>query len=386
MPLVRRFRPSLTLACLVAAAAVDVAAQTPAPARVPPAPLPQSVPAPAAPTNAPYQPQSILQGGIVVPLFPPDSPLLKADRLKEPEVYSMTNGTPGRIASIVGIHNPSIEFHGVPASLNTGAVVILAPGGGHNFLNVGSEGSDFVPFFYNYGVNTVILRNRLRRDGYNPQTDEVYDAQQAIRMVRARAEEWKIDPRKIGIMGFSAGAELAAPAGLAFEAYERAHADASDPLAGVSARPDFVALVYPGPTPFARDPDTPIPANAPPTFLVCAGSGDAQHAIWADQYFAAFLRARIPDLEMHIYATGRHPGDPLPDGSSMSGGLTDRNGTPFGTWQLRLVDWMRDLGFLQKPGVETKAARDVATRVAQPPRAGRGGAPAATPAPAPAGR
>jgi endo-1,4-beta-xylanase len=189
MPLVRRFRPSLTLACLVAAAAVDVAAQTPAPARVPPAPLPQSVPAPAAPTNAPYQPQSILQGGIVVPLFPPDSPLLKADRLKEPEVYSMTNGTPGRIASIVGIHNPSIEFHGVPASLNTGAVVILAPGGGHNFLNVGSEGSDFVPFFYNYGVNTVILRNRLRRDGYNPQTDDG-------RSIRTRSGSWASRPAR----------------------------------------------------------------------------------------------------------------------------------------------------------------------------------------------
>ena len=62
-------------------------------------------------------------------------------------------------------------------------------------------------------MNTIILRNRLRRDGYNPQTDEVYDAQQAIRMVRAYAKEWHIDPNKIGIMGFSAGAELAAPAG-----------------------------------------------------------------------------------------------------------------------------------------------------------------------------
>jgi hypothetical protein len=58
-----------------------------------------------------------------------------------------------------------------------------------------------VPFFYNFGVNTIILRNRLRRDGYNPQTDEVYDAQQAIRMARADANEWGIDPHKIGIMG-----------------------------------------------------------------------------------------------------------------------------------------------------------------------------------------
>ena len=72
-------------------------------------------------------------------------------------------------------------MHTVDRGINTGAAVILAAGGGHNTLNVGSEAADFVPFFYNYGVNTVILRNRLRRDGYNPQTDEVYDALQAIR-------------------------------------------------------------------------------------------------------------------------------------------------------------------------------------------------------------
>jgi endo-1,4-beta-xylanase len=239
-------------------------------------------------------------------------------------------------------------------------------------LNVGSEGSDFVPFFYNYGISTVILRNRLRRDGYNPQTDEVYDAQQAIRMVRARAAEWKVDPHKIGIMGFSAGAELAAPAALDYESFGRAHAEPGDPLAAVSARPDFVALVYPGPTPFTRNPDTPVPDDAPPTFIICAGTGDAVHAVWADAYFAAFLKARIPNLEMHIYANGRHPGDPLPDGTSMSGGLTDRNGTPFGTWQYRFIDWVRDLGFLQKSGVETRAAREVALRVANPPAAGRG--------------
>ena len=81
---------------------------------------------------------------------------------------------------------------------------------------------------------------------------------------------------------------------------------------------------------------------------------------------------------MHIYGNGRHPGDPLPEGGNMTGGLTDRNDMPFGTWQFRFIDWFRDLGFLQKPGVETKAARDVATRLANPPRPpgqrGRGGA------------
>src|SRR5213076_3139703 len=118
--------------------------------------------------------------GIVVPLYPPDSPHLRKDKIREAEKYNLSRDVPGRIGSIVNIHNPSIEVHLVDRSLNTGSAVILAPGGGHNTLNVGSEGADFVPFFYNYGVNTVILRYRLRRDGYNSQLDAVNDMMQAI--------------------------------------------------------------------------------------------------------------------------------------------------------------------------------------------------------------
>jgi len=86
------------------------------------------------------------------------------------------------------------------------------------------------------------------------------------------------------------------------------------------------------------------------------------------EYFSAMLAAGVPNIEMHIYGNGRHPGDPLPDGSRMSGGLTDRNNIPYGSWQYRFIDWFRDLGFLQKPGVETKAAKDIATFVSQPVR------------------
>ena len=71
-------------------------------------------------------------------------------------------------------------------------------------------------------------------------------------------------------------------------------------------------------------------------------------------------------LNVGIYGNGRHPGDPLPDGSRMSGALTDRHGMPLGTWQYRFIEWFRDLGFLQKPGVETKAAKDTAAFLSQP--------------------
>ncbi len=333
---------------------------------LPPLPTPQNIPKPGPVTDAPYAPQTILPGGVVIPLYPPGSPFLKADRVREAEQYNMSQAVPGRINSIVNIHNPSIEVHTVDRGINTGAAIILVAGGGHNTLNVGSESADFVPFFYNYGVNTIILRNRLRKDGYKAEVDAVNDAQQAIRLVRAYAKQWNIDPHKIGIMGFSAGAELAAPSAVLFEDFDAKNNGKEDPLAGISSRPDFVGIIYPGPSPFARNrTPPPIPRIVPPAFLVCGGSGDAVHAVWAIEYFNAMLAMKIPNIEMHIYGNGRHPGDPLPDGSRMSGGLTDRNDTPYGTWQYRFVDWFRDLGFLQKPGVETKAAKDVAA-FAQP--------------------
>jgi endo-1,4-beta-xylanase len=354
--------PLLSSACSLLSLALAIKAVS---AELPSIPPALGVPTPASTNGAPYAPQPIVQGGVVVPLYRPDSPLLKQDRVREAEQYNMSKSVPGRINSIVNIHNPSIEVHTVEGGLNTGAAIILAAGGGHNTLNVGSESADFVPYFYRYGVNTIILRYRLRRDGYNVQADAVTDGLQAIRLVRAHAQDWNIDPNKIGIMGFSAGAELAAPAAIFFEDFDKNHNDPADPLGGTSSRPDFVSLVYPGPTPFARNGNPPIPSNAPPAFIICGGSGDRVHAIWADEYLSAMLHASIPNVEMHIYGNGRHPGEMLGDGSRMSAGLADRNGMPFGTWQDRFIDWFRDLGFLQKPGIETKAARDTANFIAQ---------------------
>ncbi len=368
-------------------------------APLPALPAAQAIPKPGPDTGQPYAPQAILPGGVVVPLFPPNSPYLKADKVHVPEVYNMSQAVQARISSIVSIHNPSIEVHLVEKAINTGTAVIVIAGGGHRTLNVGGESADFVPFFYNYGINTIILRNRLRADGYVAEVDAVNDAQQAVRVVRAYAKEWGIDPNRIGVMGFSAGAELAAPAALLYETWDQKNNDPADPFAGISSRPDFAGIIYPGPTPFARNRTAPaIPKNVPPAFLVCGSAGDQGHAVWALDYYQAMLMAGVPNVEMHLYGNGRHPGDPLPDGSRMSGGLTDRNNIPYGTWQYRFIDWARDLGFLQKPGVETKAAKDVAAFVANPPRpfgqgrggpGGRGGqpgAPAAGAVPAGPGR
>jgi endo-1,4-beta-xylanase len=343
---------------------------------LPPLPAALDIPKPAAATDAPYAPQPILPGGVVVPLFPPDSPYLKKERVREAEVYNMSGSAPGQIASIVNIHNPSIEFHAGNRSLNTGTAIIVVAGGGHNTLNVGSEGADFVHFFANHGINTVILRNRLRRDGYDAKVDAVYDAQQAIKIVRAYAKEWRLDPKKIGIMGFSAGAELATPAGLFWADFDQKNNEPGNPFAAVSSRPDFVGVVYPGPTPFARGATPAIPRDTPPSFIVCAGWGDRGHAIWANDWFTAMLNAGIPNVEMHIYARGHHPGDRVgPDEPPSTGGLTNRGFIAYGSWPERYIEWLRDLGFLGKPGVETIAAKDVAANLtkAAPGMGRRGG-------------
>ncbi len=349
---------------LTIAIATSATLAQPAPAGPPLAPGPQ--------TDQPYQPLALIPGGIVLTLFPSGSPYLDAAKINLPEIYN--GATSNRVASVVGIHNPSIEFHAAPAANNTGTCIILAAGGGHNTLNVGTEAMDFVPYFAERGISTIILRNRLRRDGYNPQTDEVYDAQQAIRLVRAHAKDWKLDPNRIGIMGFSAGAELATPAAVLFAKWDADNNQPGDLLAGVPSRPDFIGVIYPGPSPFAPGRTPPdIPANTPPAFIAGAGAGDSDHAAWADQFFAAMLAARIPNVEMHIYGAGAHPGSNDQAGERWNGGLNAaRNGRPYGTWTDRFMDWMKDLGFLTPSGTQTRAAKDVAIRVQNPPRAGRG--------------
>jgi endo-1,4-beta-xylanase len=384
-PVFSRILAAASLGLLWAAPAPLFADPAPVP-QLPPPPAPMGVPEPGPRTDKPYAPQPILPGGVVIPLYPPDSPYLNQAKVREPEEYHFWD--PGEIGYIVHIHNPSIEFHPGNSQLNTGAAIILAAGGGHKTLNVGGEGADDVHFFYNHGVSTIILRNRLRSDGYEPRVDGVNDALQAIKLVRAHAKDWNLDPNKIGIMGFSAGAELAAAATLQWADFDRRNDVPENPLAKVSSRPDFAGIIYPGPSPFARGGTPVIPRDAPPAFITCAGWGDWIHAVWANEYFTALLNDGVPNVEMHIYARGHHPGDKVgPDEPPSTGGLTNRGNIAYGTWPERFMDWFRDLGFLNKPGMETQAAKDVAANlnrvkksaVWSPPRA-------AAPAPSPAAK
>ena len=155
--------------------------------------------------------------------------------------------------------------------------VSVAAGGGSNKCNVGGEGVDIATWFNAQGVSCFVHRYRLKP--YSSAVDALADSQRAVRMVRSNAKEWNIDPNKIGHMGFSAGGEQTARIGLTFDA---GNPNAADPVERVSSRPDWLVLVYPGWVPGTLD-LTKIPANPPPTFLVCAGTGDVFHAKHVDR-------------------------------------------------------------------------------------------------------
>ena len=313
---------------------------------------PQFIPQPGPVTDQPYAPQALMPGGIVIPVWPADSAELNHERVHEAEIYEMDATVPGRVRTMNNVHNPSIEVHRAAKNQNTGASVIIIAGGGNKRLFVGGESCDIVSYLFNYGVTGIILRHRLRADGYVAEVDSVNDTLQAIRLVRKHAAAWGIDPQKIGVMGFSAGGEQASGAALGYPAFDVARNQPGDVLAGVSARPDFVSLIYTGPSALTLDPATPIPTDVPPAFIASATYGEKRHTLWSIDYYRAMLNREVPNIEMHMYGNGRH-----------GGGISDRDGIPFGTWEDRFIDWFRDLGFLQNPGLPTKAAQDIAAQV-----------------------
>jgi endo-1,4-beta-xylanase len=267
----------------------------------------------------------------VVALWPSGAATLQGANEKEITVPSEPQ--PGqRITSIRNVHNPSIEVHLPPSDKATGAAVIVAPGGGHQQLVWASEGTDIAAWLNSIGVAAFLLKYRLAQTPgyhYTVEGEALQDTQRAVRIVRARAREWGVDPKRVGILGFSAGGALAALADIRFD---RGNPSASDPVEQQSCRPDVVGLVYAGWAPM----DITAPKEAAPAFLTCAGSDDQFHARETVEFYNSLFRAGVP-ADLHIYAHGGH-----------GGGIRSRNGIPFGTWHYRFQEWLADLGMLKK--------------------------------------
>ena len=230
-----------------------------------PRPICADTPAPIAESKL-LEPKPILEGDKVVTLYPPGHPALKnLAGFDKPENFNMSKGANPHVLNITNIHNPSIELQLPPADKANGTAVIVAAGGGNTTLWVGPEGADIGKWLNGLGVAAFNLRYRLKP--YDSAVDALADTQRAIRTVRAHAKEWGVDPKKIGIMGFSAGGEQAARAALNFD---EGKPDATDPIDRESSRPDFAVLVYAG----WRQVDlSNVPKNAPPAFCVCRRPG-----------------------------------------------------------------------------------------------------------------
>lgn len=225
-----------------------------------------------------------------------------------------------------GVHRPSVTGY-VPRRGN-GCAVLVIPGGGHRELWVDHEGHNAARILASHGTAAFVLKYRLARGTNSPyRIDEhaMADTRRAIRLIRSRASEWGIDPRRVGALGFSAGGELAWKASASTDAGDPG---AVDPLERPGARPDFIGLVYPG-----RSGDIQPTTNSAPAFLACAQDDRKDIGEGLAEAYLRYKRAGV-SAELHVFATGGH-----------GFGVRDGNRRPSGRWLERFEDWMADGGF-----------------------------------------
>ena len=251
------------------------------------------------------------------------------------------NGAPGSEAraaeaerlegsNVVNVHNPSITPYLPARDKSRGVAVIIAPGGGHAKLCLGHEGGALAEWFRDQGIAAFVLKYRLAREKgstYTIQDHAMADMRRALRTVRHRAAEWGIRPDRIGVLGFSAGGELAAFAAMKSDPGQPG---AADPVERASSRPDFQALIYPGTSRlFSAE------KGMPPVFIAC-GYGDRQDI--AEGMATLYLKYKAAGVkaELHIYSEAGH-------GFGYRPGTT----TAAGRWPQRLVEWLQDSQLLQ---------------------------------------
>lgn len=249
------------------------------------------------------------------------------------EIVLWPNGAPGsegktapeRIekGNVVSVHKPSITVFLPPADKATTSAVLVIPGGGHRMLCVNHEGMNVAERLNQHGIAVFMLKHRLAREEgstYTIMDHAVPDAQRAMRLIRSRAAEWKIDPVKLGAMGFSAGGELVAQ--ISMKPGSGA-ADAADPIDRGDARPAYQALIYPG-----RSADIIPEKGAPPAFL-CAGWHDRQDiSEGLAEVYLRFKRAGVA-AELIMYANVGH-----------GFGVKANDTSAAAAWPERYVEWM----------------------------------------------
>lgn len=236
---------------------------------------------------------------------------------------------------VKNINNPSLTVFLPPKEKATGAAVILCPGGGFKELGFIPEGIQAAQYFNSIGVAAFALKYRLPREEgsvYN-MSHPRQDGLRAMRLVRSRAAEWGLDPTRIGMVGFSAGGEVVSMTAFGDNAGDTS---ALDPIDKLSARPDFIAEIYPGGAGIPAS----LPANAPPAFLLVANDDDHTDSVL--RIFRLYREAKLP-VEVHVFTKGAH---------AFNMGSRSRL-TTIKNWPQRLADWMGDNNLLD-PAVPGK--------------------------------
>lgn len=211
------------------------------------------------------------------------------------------------------VSQPTITVYS-PKGKNTGAAVVVFPGGGYQILAIDLEGTEVCDWLTSRGITAVLLKYRVPGEGQLPKSgsypkspEALEDAQRAVGLVRFHAAQWHIDPHKIGVLGFSAGGHLVAAMSTHFDKRLYPPVDAAD---RVSCRPDFAVAVYPGhlwidEDKFELNPDVPVTKQTPPTFIVQAEDDPIDPVEHSLVYYVALRKAGVP-VEMHLYAHGGH--------------------------------------------------------------------------------
>lgn len=241
-----------------------------------------------------------------------------------------------RIIKLGNVSTPQLAVYRAPKAKDTGASMIICPGGGHNILAYDLEGTEVAEWLNGFGVTGIVLKYRVPfRDPNDRAHAAVQDGQRAVSLVRFKAAEWGLDPERIGLLGFSAGGQVA---GLVSILGEKRQYEAADDTDRISSRPNFAVLIYPGG--FA-DPNAPqllesvkVTKAAPPMFLVHAFDDNVTplHSL----LMAMELKKVGVPAEVHVYSKGGH-----------GYGLRHVDGQPVTDWPKACEAWLKASGIVK---------------------------------------
>lgn len=269
-------------------------------------------------------------------LWPGTAPGEKGDIGEEKDTTPPDPNKPDTnyITRLGNVTKPTITVFKPAPEKDTGAAIVVCPGGGYNILAYNLEGTEVCAWLNSIGVTGVLLKYRVPGRGGQRYTAPLQDAQRALGVVRSRAAEWKLDPKRIGILGFSAGGHLSATLSTNYATRTYEPVDEADKT---SCRPDFTVLVYPAYLTnkelTALAPEIKVDAQTPPTFLVQT-QDDAIHVENVIVYAGALRAVGVP-VELHIYPKGGHGYGLRPSNNAVS------------HWPERVGEWLKTQGWLK---------------------------------------